>query len=55
MEYLQIFKNKILFFAETEKRENVLRKIIENKEKLIKEVQKKLQDKDRKDYGEPTN
>lgn len=48
MEFIQLFKSKILVFAETEKRENVLRKIIESKEKLIREIQKKLQDKDQK-------
>lgn len=55
MEFVQLFKNKILIFAETQKRENVLRKIIENKEKPIREIQKKLQNKDQKDNGESTN
>lgn len=55
MEFIQLFKNRVLIFAETEKREIVLKKIIESKEKLIKEIQKKLQDKDRKINGESTD
>lgn len=43
MEFIQILKNKVLIFVESEKREQVIRRILEDKADDIKYIQKKLQ------------